>query len=167
MNSRDRLIGTVKNAVAVNLRYTSLLLGLGKDYLKSFEAAVRDGIAGENGAAEKSAAPRRAPILLAGRLDEAVSGAFTLNNPSDRELNVTLVAQGEIDAKLLTIEPREPMLAPGTAATIRLKVVIVDAFEEGRDYAGTVTAPGLSTQGVDFVVRRLADPATRKADKPA
>jgi hypothetical protein len=44
-------------------------------------------------------------------------------------------------------------------------------LEEGRDYAGAVLAPGLSTQVVEFVVRRLAASAEktspRSSDTPA
>jgi hypothetical protein len=165
---RERFVDTVKSVVAVNLRYTSLLLGLSREYLKSFEGAVRDGIAGEpNGAGATpapSAAPaRRAPILLAGLLNEEVSGAFGLNNTSNRELNVALVVQGELDPKRMTIDPSTLLLVPGASEIVRLKLTIGPDLDEGRDYAGAVLAPGLSSQAVDFVVRRLsAAPRSRK-----
>ncbi len=160
----DRLVNAVKGVVAVNLRYTSLLLNLTKDYVKAFEGAVRDGSAAAPEPAEAGAAPaapegqpasRRTPILLAGELGEEASGAFALSNSSDRELTVNLVVQGQFDASDMQILPSTLSLLPGGNATIRLKLKVTSALEEGRDYFGAVLAPGLSTQAIEFVVRRL------------
>ena len=164
----DRLVNAVKGVVAVNLRYTSLLLNLTKDYVKAFEGAVRDGTPAAPESPEAGAAPatpatapegqpasRRTPILLAGELGEEASGAFALTNSSDRELNVNLVVQGQFDASDMQIVPAALSLPPGGNATIRLKLKVTSALEEGHDYFGAVLAPGLSTQAIEFVVRRL------------
>jgi hypothetical protein len=165
----DRLVNAVKGVVAVNLRYTSLLLNLTKDYVKAFEGAVRDGTAAPPESPDAGTAPatpatapegqpaaaRRTPILLAGELGEEASGAFALTNSSDRELNVNLVVQGQFDASDMQIVPAALSLPPGGNATIRLKLKVTSALEEGRDYFGAVLAPGLSSQAIEFVVRRL------------
>lgn len=168
--------GTVKKVVAVNLRYTSLALNLAKEYIKAFEGAVREGVAsaGEaaatgEGGTQKSA--RRPPLLLVGELDQEATGAFALNNTSDRDLNVALIVQGELDPAQVQITPASVKLPPGTNTIVRLKVKLGDALEEGRDYAGAVLAPGMSTQVVEFVVRRLAasveKTSPRSSDTPA
>ena len=166
----ERVVDAVKGVVAVNLRYTSLLLNLTKEYVKAFEGAVRDGVSAPTAPADPvaPAAPattageqagqpvsRRTPILLAGELGEEASGAFALANTSDKELNVNLVVQGQFDATDVQINPSSLVLAPGANATIRLKLALTSALEEGRDYFGAVLAPGLSTQAIEFVVRRL------------
>jgi hypothetical protein len=176
----ERLVDAVKGVVAVNLRYTSLLLNLTKEYVKAFEGAVREGVSAQTGPAAPVApaapaaaagepagqpASRRTPILLAGELGDEASGAFALANTSDKELNVNLVMQGEFDAAEVQINPSSLVLAPGANATIRLKLALTSALEEGRDYFGAVLAPGLSTQAIEFVVRRL--PASAPAGKKA
>jgi len=172
----ERLVDAVKGVVAVNLRYTSLLLNLTKEYVKAFEGAVREGVSSQTepaasvapaapAATEGQPASRRTPILLAGELGEEASGAFALANTSDKELNVNLVVQGEFDAAEVRINPSALVLAPGANATIRLKLTLTSALEEGRDYFGAVLAPGLSTQAIEFVVRRL--PASAPAGKKA
>jgi hypothetical protein len=169
----ERVIETVKNVVAVNLRYTSLLLNLAKEYIKAFEGAVREGVASPDttDTADGGRPPRRPPILLVGELGQEATGAFALNNTSDKELNVALVVQGELDPAQVGIAPAAVKLAPGTSTIVRLKVRLSDALEEGRDYVGAVGAPGLSAQFVEFVVRRLPaseeKSAPRAANKPA
>jgi hypothetical protein len=170
----ERLVDAVKGVVAVNLRYTSLLLNLTKEYVKAFEGAVREGVSSQTEPAAPAAAAgepagqpasRRTPILLAGELGEEASGAFALANTSDKELNVNLVVQGEFDDAEVRINPSALVLAPGANATIRLKLTLTSALEESRDYFGAVLAPGLSTQAIEFVVRRL--PASAPAGKKA
>ena len=162
----DRVTGTVKNVVAVNLRYASLALNLAKEYIKAFESAVREGVsstdeaasAGEGGTQKPT---MRSPILLVGELDQEATGAFALNNTSDKDLNVALIVQGELDPAQVQITPASIKLAPRTSVIVRLQVKLNDALEEGRDYVGAVLVPGLSTQVVEFVVRRLAASAEK------
>ena len=172
----ERLADAVKRVVAINLRYTSLLLNLTKEYVKAFEGAVRDGMSTRSDAAgstppaaqaapEGAPASRRTPILLAGEIGEEVTGAFALANSSDKELTVNLLVQGQLDPGDVQLNPSALTLAPGTNATIRLKVKLTSALDEGRDYLGAVFAPGLSTQAIEFVLRRL--PASSPATKPA
>jgi hypothetical protein len=132
--------------------------------VKAFEGAVREGTAAAPVPPEADAAPaapdgqpasRRMPILLAGELGEEASGAFALANSSDRELSVNLVVQGQFDASDVQIVPSTLSLPPGGNATIRLKLKVTSALEEGQDYFGAVLAPGLSSQAIEFVVRRL------------
>ena len=156
-----RVTGTVKNVAAVQLHFASKALNLAKEYVKAFESAVRAGIssvdeAASTGEGGTQSAATRPQILLVGELDQEATGAFALNNTSDRDLNVALVVQGELEPAQVQIIPASVMLLPGTNTIIRLKVKLGSALEEGRDYVGAVLAPGLSTQAVGFVVRRLA-----------
>ena len=163
----ERVVETVKNVVAVNLRYTSLLLGLAKDYIKSFESAVREGVAAKGAASgdEDTAPvpPRRPPILLVGGVGQEATGAFALNNSSDKQLNISLIVQGELDSAQVELVPSSVRLEPGASTIVRLKVRLGEAFQEERDYVGAVTAPGLSVQVVEFIVRRLASETNTSA----
>jgi hypothetical protein len=168
--------GTVKKVVAVNLRYTSLALNLAKEYIKAVESAVRAGVASADeaaatGEAATPSATKRQPILLVGELGQEATGAFALNNTSDRDINVALIVQGELEPAQVQIIPALVKLPPGTNTIVRLKVKLGDALEEGRDYVGAVLAPGLSTEVVGVVVRRLAASAEKTSpsgsDTPA
>jgi hypothetical protein len=170
---KDRLIDTIKGAVELNLRYSSVVLNLGKDYIRDFEQVLRKGGERTNDAAGETERPgqvRRAPILLVGERGETATGAFVLNNTSNAELNVTLVAQGELEAGQVEVIPSKLALAPNATAYVRVRVPLTEALREDRDYAGAIVAPGLSVQAIEFVVRRLpgagsAKPARKRTVK--
>jgi hypothetical protein len=157
---KDRLLDVLKGAVEVNLRYSSIALNISKEYVKEFNRVVRDRVAAKLDPAEaKPVSVRRQPILLVGQLNEQATGAFVLNNTSGTELNVSLAVQGELSPTQVQLVPSSFVLASGESGVVRLKVILADALEEGRDYSGAICAPGLSAQAIDFVVRRLPDGA--------
>ncbi|HLL31492.1 MAG TPA: hypothetical protein VK403_10885, partial [Allosphingosinicella sp.] len=86
---KDRILGLLKGATEVNLRYTAIALNLAKQYVKEFDGVVRRGAPG----AEESEPPssgggvkRRPPIFLVGTAGTEAGGAFVLNNSADSEL---------------------------------------------------------------------------------
>jgi len=156
----SRAVELLKGAVELNLRYTSTLLHLSKDYLKDANVVLSRG--GQPAApAEDGAAPPapRAPLLIAGRAGETGNGAFAINNPTDREMNVHLVVQGELGERVVSIDPARLALKPGEGAIVRILASIDDTLAVDHDHVGSVAAPGLTSQGVPFIVRRLPDAA--------
>jgi hypothetical protein len=181
---RDRLIDALKGAVELNLRYSSVVLNLSKEYIKDIERIVRaSGPAEEpqpepqpdvkpdaQPEAKPDAKPtplRRAPILLVGELNEVATGAFALNNTSDFDINLALAVQGELDPALVEVTPARLVVARGDGAFVRLKVRMVEAIEVDRDYLCAVVAPGVSSHSIEFVVRRLASAGADKASGKA
>lgn len=154
----SRLTDLVKGAVELNLRYTSTLLHLSKDYLKDAGQVLSQEPAA-NAPAPSSDAPAsaRAPLLIAGRSGDLANAAFAINNPADKEMSVHLIVQGELGDDRVRLDPARFTLAAGAGAIVRVLVPIDDKLEVGRDHSGQVVAPGLSSQGIPFIVRRLAD----------
>jgi hypothetical protein len=153
----------LKSAVELNLRYTSTLLHLSKDYLKDANVVLTR--PPEPAPADPPTASRP-PLLIVGRSGETGNGAFAINNPSDREMSVHLVVQGELDERVVSVDPARLKLKPGESTIVRILARIDDKLPLDKDHVGTVVAPGLSSQGVPFIVRRLAD-APGSSDVPA
>ncbi len=151
----SRVIDLLRNTVALNLRYSSTLLYLSKDYLKDVSAVLAKTT--DQAAPQESETVVRAPLLIAGYTGDTATGAFALDNTSDREMRVQLVVQCELDARLLQVTPAVLDLKPGTGAVVRIIVKFDEAIDKDRDYRGFVTVPGLSNEGVPFIVRRLYD----------
>jgi hypothetical protein len=109
------------------------------------------------------------PGLSVSRAGDTGNGAFAINNPSDREMNVHLVVQGELDEPEVSVEPARLTLKPGEGAIVRILARINDRLAVDRDFIGSVVAPGLTNQGVPFIVRRLPDAAgaTEPSASPA
>ena len=159
----SRVTDLVKGALELNLRYTSTLLHLSKDYLKDANEVLKREPAAP--APPPDAPPaQRPPLLVVGRAGELANGAFAINNPTEREIDVHLVVQGELDERHVRVEPARLKLKAGESAIVRILASIDQKLPVDRDHVGSVVAPGLSNQGVPFIVRRLAD-AT--ADGPA
>lgn len=149
----SRVTDLIKGAVELNLRYTSTLLHLSKDYLKDAgDVLTRDE------APAPSAAPGqpRPPLLLAGRSGDIANAAFAINNPGDKDISVHLLVQGELGDDRVTLDPARFPLPAGGSIIVRIVVPIDDKLAAERDHNGSVVAPGLSSQGVPFIVRRLA-----------
>ncbi len=156
-----RVTDLLKSAVELNLRYTSTLLYLSKDYLKE----VNGVIAGTPSQAPPTDQPSpRAPLLIAGRAGEVAQGAFMLTNSNAREMNVHLVVQGELSDKQVKVEPSRFTLKPEQSATVRVLVSIDDTMPLDEDRLGSVVAPG--NQAIAFVVRRLPDDPAGGDSKP-
>ena len=162
----SRVTDLIKGAVELNLRYTSTLLHLSKDYLKDAGTVfTRDEAPAPPPAAPGP--PPRAPLLLAGRSGDTANAAFAINNPGDKEMNVHLLAQGELGDERVQLDPVRFTLKAGAATIVRILVAIDDKLQAERDYNGSVVAPGLSSQGVPFIVRRLADTAPAAVASPS
>lgn len=163
----SRVTDLVKGALELNLRYTSTLLHLSKDYLKDANEVLKREPAAP--APPPDAPPaQRPPLLVVGRAGELANGAFAINNPTEREIDVHLVVQGELDERHVRVDPARLKLKAGESAIVRILASIDDKMPVDRDHVGTVVAPGLSNQGVPFIVRRLAAvPADGPVDAPA
>jgi fructose-specific component phosphotransferase system IIB-like protein len=167
---RERIVDLLKNATAVNLRYSAVTLKLAREYIKELDGVVRHGVAGGEDSDQPSTAPtpgRRASILLVGQTGTQATGAFILNNTADADLTVALVVQGELGPVETELVPASLVIGPGDSAVVQLKVTMTDAMEIGRDYGGAVVAPSLAAQPVEFVVRRLPDEAPAKRTRKA
>jgi hypothetical protein len=166
----SRVAELLKGAVELNLRYTSTLLHLTKDYLKEANEVLRRERAGPvSPEPDGSAAAGRAPLLVVGRAGEIGNGAFAINNSSDREMNVQFVVQGELVEPTVTVDSARVTLNPGERTIVRILARIEDNLVIDHDYLGSIVAPGLTHQGVPFIVRRLrsAEGAPETAAAPA
>jgi hypothetical protein len=163
----SRVTDLLKSAVELNLRYTSTLLHLSKDYLKDANGVLTKPPAPAPAPAGEPQSAARPPLLVVGRASETGNGAFAINNPSDREMNVHLLVQGELDEKSVSVDPARLTLKPGEGAIVRVLARIDDKLAVDHDYVGSVVAPGLTSQGVPFIVRRLADTASAAGDADA
>jgi hypothetical protein len=157
----SRVTDLLKSAVELNLRYSSTLLYLSKDYLKEINAVLTQeppapAPSPNPDAPAPSPAPR-APLLVVGRSGELANAAFAVNNPGDREMNVHLVVQGELDERHVRVDPSRLVLKPGAGTVVRILAQIDEKLPVDRDHVGSVVAPGLSAQAIPFIVRRLAD----------
>jgi len=154
----SRVTELLKGAVELNLRYTSTLLHLSKDYLKDANVVLKRGPEPAPSADDGGTAPTpRPPLLIVGRAGETGNGAFAINNPSDREMNVHLVVQGELDERTVSVDPARLVLKPNESTIVRILARIDDKLPVDHDHVGSVVAPGLTNQGVPFIVRRLPD----------
>lgn len=162
----SRVTDLLKSAVELNLRYTSTLLHLSKDYLKDANGVITREAAAPAPAPDAPPA-QRPPLLVVGRSGELANGAFAINNPGEREIAVHLVLQGEVDERHVRVEPARLNLKPGEGAIVRILARIDEKLPLEQDLPGAVVAPGLSSQGVPFIVRRLAElPAEPVAPEP-
>jgi hypothetical protein len=155
----SRVSDLVKGALELNLRYTSTLLNLSRDYLRDANAVLTNG--SQPGPAENGNRPGvsgiRPPLLIVGRVGETGNGAFAINNPSDHEMSVHLMVHGELDDHSVSIDPARLTLKPRESAIVRILAKIDESLPVNCDHVGSVVAPGLTNQGVPFIVRRLPD----------
>jgi hypothetical protein len=149
----ERLGDIVKGTLALNLKYTAKVLLVSTDYLKDFNGVLTAGVQSQPQAVNGPA--RRPALLLTGQLNETPSAAFALNNLSDKDINATLLVQGELSERNVRVSPSTVSLKPGENGVVRVLAEINNELETNRDYNGAVVVPGLSTQSVEFVVRRL------------
>jgi hypothetical protein len=169
----SRVSDLFKGALELNLRYTSTLLNLSKEYLRDANVVLTNGIqpAAADPAEAAAAAAARPPLLIVGRAGDTGNGAFAVNNPRDSEISVHFVTQGELGEGIVSVDPVRLTLQPHASAIVRILAHIDDNLPVDRDHVGSVVAPGLSTQGIPFIVRRLPDsdarrPSSAKAAPP-
>ncbi len=151
----EKIVDIVKNVTELNLRYTSTLLYLGKDYVKDINTLVTTTTRSNRPPGGDAQPTRTPPLLIVGTLGENATAAFPLKNSSGRDVNVSFVVQGELDSGQVQVEPQSLAIKAGETAIVRVIAHIDSKLEVGRDYAGAVAAPGLSAQFVEFIVRRL------------
>lgn len=163
----SRVTDLLKSAVELNLRYTSTLLYLSKDYLKEVNGVIAGNPPSASGGETEAAQQPRPPLLVAGRAGEVAQGAFSVHNPGEREMNVHLLVQGELSDRQVEVEPARISLKPGDSATVRVLAQIDERMAPQRDHLGSVIAPGLTNQAVPFIVRRLPDAAGADPAPPA
>jgi hypothetical protein len=162
----SRVTDLLKGAVELNLRYSSTLLHLSKDYLKDANVVLtRDPPAPTS--PDAPPVVQRPPLLVVGRRGEVANGAFAINNPGEREMQVHLLVQGEVDERHARVEPSRFTLKAGEGVIVRILATIDEKLPIEQDLPGAVVAPGLSNQSVPFIVRRLADAPTEPAKPPA
>jgi hypothetical protein len=155
---KEQILDVIKGAVGVNLRYSSVLLNITKDYIKDVERVITQSSRQATTApADQTSAPptRRPPILLVGQANEEASGAFVLNNTASTGLDVSLAVEGDAEVREVNVTPTLLSIAPNASAVVRLKIKLTEKLVENRDYFGKVLAPGVSNQTIEFVVRRL------------
>jgi len=155
----SRISDLVKGALELNLRYSSTLLNLSKEYLRDAGVVLTNGTqpAPSEQAEAATASGPRAPLLIVGRAGDTGNGAFAINNPRDHDMHVHLLVQGELGEAVVRVDPAQLTLQPRASAIVRILARIDDQLPVDRDHVGSVVAPGLSTQGVPFIVRRLPD----------
>ena len=157
-----------KGAVALNLKYASTLVNLGKEYLEEVSKVVIAVASARTSAQTSAQALTQAPtaagdaapavrpaLLVLGRSGETGNAAFALNNPSDKTIGVQLVVQGDLDDGVALLEPAQFSLKPGEQTLVRILVAFDERLPADQDRVAQVVAPGLSSQGVPFIVRRL------------
>lgn len=159
----SRVTDLLKGAVELNLRYTSTLLHLSKDYLKDANVVLTRDPPAPAPTTPDAPVAQRPPLLVVGRSGEVANGAFAINNPGEREMQVHLVVQGEVDERHVRVEPSRFTLKAGEGVIVRILATIDEKLPAEQDLPGAVVAPGLSNQSVPFIVRRLADVPTDPA----
>ncbi len=154
----SRVSDLLKGALELNLRYTSTLFNLSKEYLRDANVVLTNGTQPASPErAETAATGARPPLLIVGRAGDTGNGAFAINNPLDHEMNVHLKVQGELDEGVVSVDPAQLTLQPRASAIVRVLAHINEHLPVDRDHVGSVVAPGLSYQGIPFIVRRLPD----------
>ncbi|MDP1655310.1 MAG: hypothetical protein Q8L96_04375 [Hylemonella sp.] len=163
----SRMTELLKGAVELNLRYTSTLLHLSKDYLKDANVVLTRDPPAPAPTTPDAPGAQRPPLLVVGRSGEVANAAFAINNPGEREMQVHLVVQGEVDERHVRVEPSRFTLKAGEGVIVRILATIDEKLPAEQDMPGAVVAPGLSNQSVPFIVRRLADVPADPAKPPS
>jgi hypothetical protein len=163
----SRMTELLKGAVELNLRYTSTLLHLSKDYLKDANVVLTRDPPAPGPTTPDAPVAQRPPLLVVGRSGEVANSAFAINNPGEREMQVHLVVQGEVDERHVRVEPSRFTLKAGEGVIVRILATIDEKLPAEQDLPGAVVAPGLSNQSVPFIVRRLADVPADPAKPPS
>jgi hypothetical protein len=160
---KNRLLSIAKDVIDLNLRTSTAVLHMAKDYVRAVDGVIRHGWE-ETPSRESRPAPAPRPsILLVGRAGEELSATFALNNSSTAVLTAVPVVQAEGEAGKVRLEPASITMQPGEEAFVRLIVRLTASFEENRTYSGAVVVPALSTQAIPFVIRRLADDTAQES----
>jgi hypothetical protein len=145
-----KLSQTIRNASAVNLKFSADLLNLGRDYVRAFSAALT------NPDSAPKPEPVRAPLLLAGRSGDTANAAFAISNSGKISGTVTLQVTGDFGDTQIRVDPERVSFDDDTSdRVVRIIAVIGSKTEVGRDYAGTVLIPELDHRITHIVLRKL------------
>ena len=145
-----KLSQTIRNASAVNLKFSADLLNLGRDYVRAFSAAVT------NPEPAPKPEPGRAPLLLAGRTGETANAAFAISNSGKISGTVTLQLTGDFADTRISVDPERISFDDDSSdRVVRIIAVLGSKTEVGRDYTGTVLIPELDHRITHFVLRKL------------
>lgn len=145
-----KLSQAIRNASAVNLKYSANLLNLGRDYVRAFSAALTD--------AEPEAKPEysRAPLLLAGRTGDTANAAFAISNSGKISGTVTLQVTGDFADTHISVDPERISFDDDKSdRVVRIIAVLGSKTEVGHDYTGTVLIPELDHRITNIVLRKL------------
>jgi hypothetical protein len=146
-----KLTDTVRNASAVNLKYSAELLNLGRSYVRAFSFALTDGQT-----VKEPDGVKRPPLLLAGKAGETANAAFSISNPGTIKGTVTLAVTGEFADTKVSVEPERLTFDDATdEIVVRVLAKIGRKTATGVDYAGTVLFPEMDYRVTDFVLRKL------------
>ena len=155
-----KLSNTIRNASAVNLRYSADLLNLGRDYLRAFTAALSQPEEEEQptaaGSATARAAPARPTLLIAGHAGETANAAFTLNGSAKTAGKISLRVSGDFGDTKVTVDPETISLSGEGETIVRILAKIGKKMPADVDHVGSVTIPELDHQITQFVVRKLS-----------
>jgi len=172
----NRIGNIIQDAIEFNVRSCSASINLFKDYVQGMVNIIRSGGTTDEDLREpepmgprvepRQKAPPRPPLMLAAELGEDAGAAFILNNPTASTLDLVLSVHGDLGPQDVQLLPAALTLRAGEQALIRLKVTITQKFTEDRDYLGHVFAPGVASQVIGFVVRRLRPPHAASEPRP-
>lgn len=147
-----KLSQTIRNASAVNLKFSADLLNLGRDYVRAFSAALT------TPQPETRPEPSRAPLLLAGRTGDTANAAFAISNSGKLTGTVTLQLTGDFADSKLSVDPERISFDDDKSdRVVRIIAVVGPKTEVGRDYSGTVLIPELDHRITNIVLRKLPD----------
>jgi len=150
----QKLSNTIRNASAVDLRYSADLLNLGRDYVKAFAAALTqpDEARADDSASQE---PARPPLLLAGRAGETANAAFALNASSKMDGTITLQINGDFGDSKVSVDPDTLSLEDGGEKIVRIIAKVGRKTPADTDLVGEVVIPELNHRVTGFVLRRL------------
>lgn len=148
-----RLSNTVRNASAVNLKYSADLLNLARDYVRAFSAALTT--PGEE--TETKAPTRGAPLLLAGRAGETANAAFALSSSGKLTGTVTLQVTGSFEDSEVRVEPDRISFAEEGDKIVRILAKVGKKMPANTDFAGAVIISELDHRITQFILRKLGD----------
>jgi hypothetical protein len=148
-----KLSNTVRNASAVNLKYSADLLNLAREYVRAFGAALTT-----TGTETETKAPATdAPLLLAGRAGETANAAFALSSSRKLTGTVTLRVTGSFEDSEVRVEPEQISFGENGEKIVRILAKVGKKMRADTDFVGAVVISDLDHRITQFILRKLAD----------
>jgi len=148
-----KLSDAVRNASAVNLKYSADLLNLAREYVRAFTAALT--APEPDGGAQGT--PARPPLLLAGRAGETANAAFAIGSSGKLTGTVTLQVTGAFEDSQVSVEPDRISFADDGEKIVRILAKVGKKMPADTDFIGAVIIPELDHRVTQFVLRKLGD----------